>query len=41
MRIAIYDFERGGVYDRKSQQDGFLCTGIAGMYCCNSSGGGF
>lgn len=41
MRIAVYDFECGGVYDGKPQQSGFLCTGIVGMYSCNSSGGGF
>lgn len=41
MRSAIYDFECGGVYGGKPQQNGFLCTGVTGMYSCNPSGGGF
>ena len=41
MRIAVYNSECFGVYDGKSQQDGFLYTGIASMYSCNFSGGGF
>lgn len=41
MWIAVYDYECSGVYDGKPQQSGSLCTGIAGMYSCNPSGGGF
>lgn len=41
MRIDVYDIECCGIHDGNLQQDGFLYTGITGVYSCNFSGGRF